>query len=104
MDYRSQLKAFKKLQFDPFRRRDRIIFHYNDNDCLHTTIGQLNFFRWAIENDIIEQIKTDFTNIENDMLTSQKTTKNLNKKRHELSKSSIKNMTKYHGNVLINFN
>ena len=48
MNYRSQLKAFKKVLFDPFRRRSRITFYYDKTNYINTTIGQLNFFRWAI--------------------------------------------------------
>lgn len=102
MNYRSQLKAFKKLQFDPFRRRDRIVFHYDENKSLNTTIGQLNFFRWAIDNKVLDNIENDLNEIEKDMLLSQKT-KNTTKKRIEISKSSIKNMTKYQGEMLISF-
>jgi hypothetical protein len=103
MNYRAQLKAFKKLQFDPFRRRDRIVFHYSDKKNLNTTIGQLNFFRWAIENKVLENIENNMENIEKDMLLSQKTVKSNTKKRIEISKSSIKNMTKYNGDMMISF-
>jgi hypothetical protein len=47
LSYRSQLKAYSKQQFDPFRRRDRITFIAADQQTLETTIGQLNFFRHA---------------------------------------------------------
>ena len=54
MDYKNQLKAYAKIYFDPFCRRDRINFIYGKGHELLTTVGQLNFFRWAIENNIIE--------------------------------------------------
>ena len=55
--YRSQLKAYSKKQFDPFNRGKRIKLFYNQNkNVLITTIGQLNFFRWAIENELIEYL------------------------------------------------
>ena len=49
LDYKSQLKAYSKKQFDPFCRRERIIYKDNDNNEIITTVGQLNFFRWAIK-------------------------------------------------------
>eukprot|EP00798_Chlamydomonas_sp_ICE-L_P025492 gene25492-11148_t len=54
--YRMQLKAYSKQQFDPFRRRDRILFHYGSEN-IETTVGQLNFFRWMIENRILEYVE-----------------------------------------------
>ena len=110
MNYRSQLKAFKKILFDPFRRRDRIMFHFdNKEDALNTTIGQLNFFRWAIDNDVIKHLEQNIEEVENDMLLRQKTIKsdilNSSNKKQTLkySKNSIKNMTTFSGNTLISF-
>jgi hypothetical protein len=53
LDYRSQLKSFKKINFDSFRRHDRISFISNKGTTLETTIGQLNFFKWAFNNRVI---------------------------------------------------
>ena len=63
LDYRAQLKSFKKFNFDAFRRHERITFYIGDNnddsntkidiDNIETTIGQLNFFKWAFNNKII---------------------------------------------------
>ena len=71
-DYRSQLKAYKKIKFDPFRRRQRIVFLYGNDEYLNTTIGQLNFFKWAIENKILEYISNNIEYLENCMNTFQK--------------------------------
>lgn len=70
MNYRSQLKAFKKVLFDPFRRRSRITFYYDKTNYIHTTIGQLNFFRWAIENEIITNLTGHMQEVEQDMILS----------------------------------
>lgn len=75
-NYRSQLKAYKKIKFDPFRRRQRIVFFYGDDEYLNTTIGQLNFFKWAIENNILEFITTNVDYLEDCMNTFQKNAKN----------------------------
>jgi len=53
LDYRSQLKSFKKINFDSFRRHDRISYISNKGTSIETTIGQLNFFKWAFNNRVI---------------------------------------------------
>jgi hypothetical protein len=75
-NYRSQLKAYKKIKFDPFRRRQRIVFFYSDEQYLNTTVGQLNFFKWAIYNNILEFITENVDNLEECMNTFQKNAKN----------------------------
>ena len=47
--YKSQLKAYSKKKFDPFCRKERIT-NWGPNKDILTTIGQLNFFKWAIQN------------------------------------------------------
>lgn len=106
MNYRSQLKAFKKILFDPFRRRERIVFHYAKNKDISTTIGQLNFFRWAIENDIIKHLQKDIVNVEKDMFNRQKQSRSSKKELKKsiyMNKNSIKNMTTFSGNTLLSF-
>lgn len=66
-DYKSQLKGYQKKQFDPFCRRSRIRFYYNSTDYFYTTVGQLNFFRWAISNNVLDYIEMNLDDIENDM-------------------------------------
>lgn len=111
LSYRSQLKAYSKQQFDPFKRRERIKFFYDKSDFIESTIGQLNFFRWILQNNILDYIQINIKNIENDMISSQK--ENINKKknnkesttqkRQELSKSCVKNMNTYCGKRTIKF-
>ena len=65
-EYRTVLRAFTKRYFDPFCRRERITF----SDGTHTaisTIGQLNFFRWAVQNGVIEYAQQHAEAIEQDM-------------------------------------
>uniref|UniRef100_A0A6C0EHL5 Uncharacterized protein n=1 Tax=viral metagenome TaxID=1070528 RepID=A0A6C0EHL5_9ZZZZ len=68
-DYRGQLKSLNKKNFDPFCRRERIKFFYGkaDDDYIITTVGQLNFFKWSIENYILEHIEANMKVIEDDM-------------------------------------
>ena len=52
-DYKLKLKSYSKRRFDPFCRWDRITVPYQNDTDVQTTIGQLNFFKWAFENEII---------------------------------------------------
>lgn len=67
--YRSQLKAFSKHMFDPFRRSQRIDFYYDDDHYIQTTIGQLNFFRWTIESGIIDFVSNRKHDMESQMMS-----------------------------------
>lgn len=75
VNYRSQLKAYSKHQFDPFRRRFRINYYYDKEKFVETTIGQLNFFKWLIENDILKYIQEHHDEVESDMMKAQKVLK-----------------------------
>ena len=91
-DYKSQLKAYSKKQFDPFCRRDRILFRYingNQEMCIKTTVGQLNFFRWAIINNIIPYINDNLKEVESDMLISSKKSSHEKKKENHRIKKKI---------------
>lgn len=67
LNYRTQLKAYSKQQFDPFRRRDRISFYYAPDRMVETTIGQLNFFRWMVEHGVLSYVVQSAEAIERDM-------------------------------------
>jgi hypothetical protein len=71
-NYKGQLKTCNKKNFDPFCRRNRIQFYYTPNRYFITTVGQLNFFKWAIENHIIDYIAEYIKDIEKDMNTNSK--------------------------------
>ncbi len=88
IDYKLQLKGYQKKQFDPFCRRSRIDFYYSDENYIVTTIGQLNFFKWAISNKIIEYIERNLKVIENDMNSCYKAVYNVNKKASIASETS----------------
>jgi len=57
LSYKGQLKAYSKQYFDPNCRRERIMFKIPGHDQFMTTIGKLNFFRWALETNILEYIE-----------------------------------------------
>ena len=110
--YKSQLKSYSKKKFDPFCRRERIRFKYNGEKVLETTIGQLNFFKWAIDNLIIDYIKMNYKDIEIDMNDSynmvkiqkkEKKNNNERKKRQELSKYASRGLNSNNINIVLSF-
>ncbi len=110
LDYKAQLKAYSKKLFDPFCRRERISFIDHDNNELITTVGQLNFFRWAIENKIVEYITENYEDIETDMNVSLRNLykkkegeENTRRKRTELSISATKTINKHNVSIEVNF-
>lgn len=117
LEYKSQLKAYSKKYFDPFCRRDRLTFEDADGEPFQTTVGQLNFFKWAIMNGVVDFGAEHCVSIEDDMLASIRhrtaaapsatpsgTTRKCHKpKRRELSKAAIKGCTKTHVTVTVRF-
>lgn len=126
-DYKLRLKAYSKKRFDPFCRWDRIKIPYkekNENDTeseyfIETTIGQLNFFHWALDNKIIEYIEQNYEEIEYDMNNNNSISKTKNisknksdenttdsktrKKREELSISATKTFKREKVEIVITF-
>jgi hypothetical protein len=96
-DYKSLLKSYNKKLFDPFCRRQRIYFYYKDGKSIITTIGQLNFFRWAIQSNILDYVNNsnNLIHIVEHMNTINKNRKknvykkNINKQAVTLSAQSI---------------
>lgn len=98
--YKRELKAYSKRLFDPFCRRERISFQIRHQAPIEeTTVGQLNFFRWAIEMGVIRYILANVADIERDMNVSFKEhyskepetkTPTGRRKRKEMSHSAMK--------------
>ena len=112
LNYKSQLKAYTKKQFDPFCRRQRINFYYHPTDretYVVSTVGQLNFFRWAIKNNVINYIEDNLKSIERDMNSSIRKAYNNKKspgerrRRQELSISATKTINKHQVSITVNF-
>ena len=110
-DYKNQLKHYQKTYFDPFSRGDRIPFFMN-NTCIITTIGQLNFFKWALENKVVDFIEQNYETIEKDMNNRNSTSKRkelafdnskTRKKREELSVSATKSIKKEKVEIVLQF-
>lgn len=117
-DYKLKLKAYSKKRFDPFCRWERISIPYDEQRYMETTIGQLNFFKWALQHDIIKYIEENYDEIENDMNNRNSTSKRRSpinnegrtdnaktrKKREELSVSACKCIKKETVEIVVKFN
>lgn len=90
-NYKGQLKTCNKKNFDPFCRRNRIQFYYEPKMYFETTVGQLNFFKWAIENYIVDYIADNIKDIEKDMTINSKINSDSCKKK-KTATISINNM------------
>jgi hypothetical protein len=110
-DYKLKLKAYSKKRFDPFCRWERISIPYKDGTCIETTIGQLNFFKWALENGVVNYIEENYDVIEKDMNNRNSTSKRkenvdnskTRKKREELSISATKSIKKEDVEIVVKF-
>ena len=71
-NYKRELNAYSKRLFDPFCRRERIMFQVRGMEPFVTTVGQLNFFRWFIEKNILEHVMENRETIEKDMNSTLK--------------------------------
>jgi hypothetical protein len=119
VDYKLKLKAYSKRRFDPFCRWERISIPYKNGTFIETTIGQLNFFKWTLENKVVNYIEDNYDTIEKDMNTRNSTSKRKDlsidnnstsnntktrKKREELSVSATKSIKKEKVEIVVNFN
>lgn len=111
--YKRELKAYSKRLFDPFCRRERISFTIRGQAPIEeTTVGQLNFFRWAIEKGIIGYILENVKAIESDMNVSfrehyskdaEVKTATGRRKRKEMSHSAMKAVNHHDAPVTVSF-
>lgn len=85
VDYKLKLRAYSKKRFDPFCRWDRINVPYKQGTYIQTTLGQLNFFKWAIENEVIRYIQENYSAIETDMNIRNNTSRKAAKSHHTSS-------------------
>jgi hypothetical protein len=96
LSYKGQLKAYSKQYFDPNCRRERIMFTIPGHEQFMTTIGKLNFFRWALESKILdymeaheEEIRSGYNAyLKETTLTQKRNKSELNKSESNKSDSS----------------
>ena len=99
--YKAHLKAYNKKMFDPFCRWKRIQFR-----GLDTTVGQLNFFEWAVQDEVLDYLETHYDEIHADMEACSQVVTNTEegrRKRHELSRSATKSVRRHDVRVVVSF-
>jgi hypothetical protein len=98
-NYKSQLKQYNKKNFDPFCRSHRIKFFYDvsskENNYFDTTVAQLNFFKWAIANNILDYILDNLNIIEEAMTTYEKKIKQEKRTKKTTPESKRRTKTKF---------
>lgn len=102
-EYRNWLKGYSKRNFDPFKRRERIDFEDSHGNTITTTVGQLNFFKFVIQSQVLDYMKNNLKSIEKDMLANVGSS-DQKRERKELNKAAISRCTKTHLTVTVNFN
>lgn len=111
-NYKSQLKSYNKKYFDPFSRGNRIPFFFkfdDDEDCIITTIGQLNFFKWYLNKKIHNYILQNFEKLEKELIIfkkeKSKKIKKKVKKKNIIEKTPIiiNNKEKKISNIIVSF-
>ena len=100
--YRSQLMAYGKKFIDPFcRGKDHIIFKVSDTQCMMTNISQLNFFKWALQYDVLDYIDSNYESIVKDMTETINSTP-VSSKRRFFTSNSNKAFKKYDNVISLN--
>lgn len=94
IEYKNQLGGYSKQYFDPFCRKKKIIYCYHSKDNSKeinfvSSIGQLNFFQWAIRNKVIKYVQLHLEEIEKDMKETSKINKD--RKLNSVNKTSSTN-------------
>lgn len=121
LDYKNQLKAYSKIRFDPFCRRKRIFYDCETNQAIPlekedykkyednpkgfiTTVGQLNFFRWALTHRVVDYAFENIQEIESDMLKYSDSRKlNTNKRRNRKKSRISSTVLKHNVKVVVQF-
>lgn len=65
-EYKAWLRNYRRKNFDPFRRRERITFQTAEGEE-ETTVGQLNFVYWAHTYGVLSYTRSHLRTIEQDM-------------------------------------
>lgn len=107
-DYKNKLKSYNKRFFDPFCRQNKknltnkIAFKCSKDKYIVTTIGQLNFFRWAIRNKVIDYVESNLDDISKHMNENNSNRKKY-KVKNSLQKPEKESVQRYKINTTIDF-
>lgn len=105
LEYKACLRSFSKRFFDPFARRERLDFDDGNGGRISTTLAQQNFFRWAIDNGVIDYAVQHVAEIEGDMVAAiqHRYEEDHGSKRKELSKAAVRSCTKTNIAITVRF-
>lgn len=98
INYRTQLKSYKKHYFDPFRRRKKFKYYFHNGKYINTTLGQLNFFRWAFTHDILNYVESNLELIVGEMNSKEE---KMNKRKKKTKNNDIENNKIIEGSINI---
>ena len=104
--YNAALAGYGKALFDPFARgksKGETITLKNANNSVVTTLRQLNYFRWAIKNGIIDFVKNHVIEIYEDMCKRSNRGRKSDGKKQKLSVSASKTLGRHDIKMTINF-
>ena len=87
-DYQKNLSAYNKRNMDPFARRNKITIKIHGKETRNSTVGQLNFFRWFLKNDIIGFLKKNKSVVENHMKDAESRMKGKHRRANKCSINS----------------
>jgi hypothetical protein len=88
-----QLKSYSKKYFDFFRRNNTFEVKIQDKETIETTVAQMNFFKWVIENEIIQYVEANIVKITNEM----------NKEKNKKDKKIVASVYVIRNDIIISF-
>jgi len=92
LSYEGELRRHHRLLFDPFRRGTHIFFELN-GQIHRTTVGQLTFIKWCLENDVDKYVEENLQSIRQHMSNATRKSSSAlisGKKRRELTPAPTK--------------
>jgi uncharacterized protein (UPF0216 family) len=71
LSYEGELRRHHRLLFDPFRRGTHIFFEI-DGLIHRTTVGQLTFIKWCMENEVDQYVENNLVDIRQHMSSASR--------------------------------
>jgi hypothetical protein len=91
ISYNSILKRLHRTLFDPYRRGTLLYFKSEKGDVHHTTVGQILFVKWCIENGVDKYVESHHEEIRTHLNETSSQRATMGKRRvRELTSSSSK--------------
>jgi len=113
LNYKAQLKAYNKRHFDPFCRHERSVITDSEGHEVETTVGQANFFRWVLQNEVLAYVVEHAVDIEADMTSAsrvrdeadsgERSRTGRRRRRGEISRSATRQLNRTEDEITISF-